>query len=289
MKIAVIGGAGKMGSWFAAFFSNIGHEVIISDTNAAGLSEVCQRLNIKSASAGEAVSGSDAVIISVDIDSFENAVKEISPFIKLSQILVDVTSVKQKPVDIMHQCCPQAKIMGIHPLFGPGARDLVGQNLVLTPYGEEEQEFADEIKDYLADLGARVSIMTPYEHDSMMSVVLGLAHYITIVAADSLSVFENQAQLKSIGGSTYRVLTTLVESVISEDPELYATLQMHLPGLADMEDRFQQNAARWANLVKAGDKEGFKKGMIELKKRYSAANANFGRAYENMYKIMEWL
>ncbi|GAI64600.1 unnamed protein product, partial [marine sediment metagenome] len=30
---------------------------------------------------------------------------------------------------------------------------------------------------------------------------------------------------------TYKVLLTLVESVLSEDPELYASLQMNLPNI----------------------------------------------------------
>jgi prephenate dehydrogenase len=95
--------------------------------------------------------------------------------------------------------------------------------------------------------------------------------------------------MKAAGGSTYRVLTTLVESVISEDPELYATLQMHLPHLVEIERLFQNRAAGWADLVSRRDKTGFKESMSALKQKYADNNANFGQAYENMYKIMEWL
>jgi prephenate dehydrogenase len=60
--------------------------------------------------------------------------------------------------------------------------------------------------------------MSPGEHDRMMTVVLGLAHFISIVTADTLATVDRLPQMKAIGVSTYRVLTTLVESVISEDP-----------------------------------------------------------------------
>ena len=80
-----------------------------------------------------------------------------------------------------------------------------------------------------------------------------------------------------------------MESVISEDPELYATLQMRLPGLSELEERFQKNAARWADLVKDQNKAGFVKNMTALKKKFAENNATFGQAYGNMYKIMEWL
>ncbi len=131
--------------------------------------------------------------------------------------------------------------------------------------------------------------MTPREHDEMMAVVLGLAHFIAIVAADTLAGIGRLPQMKAIGGSTYRVLTTLVESVISEDPELYATLQMRLPRLSELEEIFQKNAAAWADLVKHQDKQGFMESMTALKKKFAENNANFGQAYGNMYKIMEWL
>jgi hypothetical protein len=64
---------------------------------------------------------------------------------------------------------------------------------------------------------------------------------------------------------------------------------MHLPGLADIEALFQQNAARWADYTKNRDKQGFKDNMTALKRKFAENNANFGQAYENMYKIMEWL
>ena len=131
--------------------------------------------------------------------------------------------------------------------------------------------------------------MTPRKHDEMMAVVLGLAHFISIVAADTLVEIGKLPELKAIGGSTYRVLTTLVESVVSENPELYATLQMRLPYVTEVEKLFQMQAAKWAELVKNKDKPGFVKNMTNLKYKFAKSNSNFGQAYENMYKIMEWL
>jgi prephenate dehydrogenase len=166
---------------------------------------------------------------------------------------------------------------------------LNSQNFVLTPTNETEAGLARKVKDYLEVRGARVRVMSPEEHDEMMAVVLGLAHFISIVAADTMATIDRLPQMKAIGGSTYRVLTTLVESVISEDPELYATLQMHLPGLAKIEGLFLENTGKWATLVENKDKAGFKSNMAALKKKFAENNTNFGQAYENMYKIMEWL
>jgi len=289
LKIAIVGGSGKMGTWFARFLLQEGFQVVLSDKDEIKLAAVKQEPGIEILSNIEAVQNADVVLISVSIDSFEEAVQEIAPYVKSNQYVLDITSIKESPVEVMHRYLKTARILGTHPLFGPGAKDLNSQNFVLTPSNPQELEFAEQVQQFLESRGARVTLMSAREHDEMMAVVLGLAHFISIVSADTLIDLNHLTRMKAIGGSTYRVLSTLVESVISEDPELYATLQMHLPGLAKIEERFQDNAAKWFEYVKNKDKQGFKENMTALKKKFAEKNSDFGQAYQNMYKIIEWL
>ena len=223
MKIAIIGGAGKMGQWFTPVLQKEGHELILADHDKENLLVLQDELKIGIASNIEAVKAADAVILAVPIDNFEDTVKEIAPGINPDQIVIDVTSIKEAPVAAMHTYLSKAAILGTHPLFGPGAKSLASQNFVLTPTNEKENMLADQVRNFLMERGARVTLLTPQKHDEMMSVVLGLSHFIAIVAADTLVDIGKLQQFKAIGGSTYRVLSTLVESVVSEDPELYAT------------------------------------------------------------------
>jgi len=62
-----------------------------------------------------------------------------------------------------------------------------------------------------------------------------------------------------------------------------------LPGLDKIEGLFLQNAAIWAHFVKDHDKSAFREKMTDLKQKFAEQNADFGQAYKNMYKIMEWL
>jgi prephenate dehydrogenase len=289
MKIAIIGGAGRMGGWLARQLQVEGHEVILSDKDKNQLLDLQEELKVGIAVNSEAVKAAEAVIISVNIDAFEEVVKEIAPAVSPGQIVMDITSIKEFPVKTLQKYLPQAAILGTHPLFGPGAQNLASQNFVLTPTTEKEQMLAGKVQNYLQQRGARVTLMTPRKHDEMMSVVLGLSHFIAIVAADTLMKIGKLPQMKAIGGSTYRVLSTLVESVVTEDPELYATLQMKLPYAEEMEELFQMQAEKWSELVRNKDKAGFVKEMTALKYKYASHNDNFGQAYENMYKIMEWL
>lgn len=289
MKIAIIGGAGKMGRWFARFLLEEGVDIVISGRDQAKLRAVGRELGVAVASNTEAASSADAVLLSVPIESFEPVVREIGPHLHAGQIVVDVTSVKTLPVEIMHRYIKTAVVLGSHPLFGPGARSVANQNFVLTPTNKAETDLAEKMKGYLEARKGRVTIMSPREHDEMMTIILGLSHFIAIVSADTLLGSDKLKTMQAIGGITYKVLLTLVESVLTEDPALYASLQMNLPGVAEVERQFQKRAGEWAALVENSDRQEFIRRMSALRKSLEQSAPDFGKAYENLYKIAEGL
>ncbi|MFC2017627.1 prephenate dehydrogenase [Chloroflexota bacterium] len=289
MKIAIIGGSGKMGRWFASFLLKDGKEVIITGRNERKLLEAKQQLGVEVASNVEAVRSADIVLLSVSIDNFEEVVKQICPYTHSGQAIIDITSIKVFPVETMHKHIKTGVALGMHPVFGPGARDIVNQNFVLTPTNNDETALAQKISKYLEARGARATMMTPYEHDEMMAVILGLSHFIAIVSADTLVSFDRLKQMEAIGGSTYKLLLTLVGSVVSEDPEFYASLQMSLPNMAEIERLFQRSSKTWADLVKDKNRQEFAKRMDALKNILGEKYPDFRKAYENMYKLVEGL
>ena len=103
MRIAIIGGYGKMGRWFADFLLKDGKEVIIAGRNQEKLLEVKQQLGVEVTTSNvEAVKSADVVLISVPIDGFDSVVKQIAPHTHPEQAIIDVTSVKASPVEAMH-------------------------------------------------------------------------------------------------------------------------------------------------------------------------------------------
>jgi len=289
VKIAIVGGSGKMGRWLARFLKKEGKEVTLIGRNQARLAQANRGLNVAATTDIAAISEADAVIISVPIDHFEPVVANLSPYTHRDQIILDITSIKVAPVAAMHKYIQRGIILGTHPVFGPGARGVAGQNFVLTPTSKPERTLAEKVKGFLEARGAIVSLMTPQEHDEMMAVILGLAHFIAIVSADTLLKLKPPKQMAAVSGITYKVLMTLVESVLSEDPELYASLQMNLPGLTRIEELFQESGQAWADLVKKGERQEFISRMKALKGQLEQENPDFGRAYENLYKIAEGL
>ena len=278
-----------MGRWFASHLLSEGNEVVISGRTESKIVAARQELGVEAASNIEAIRDAGVILLSVPIETFEDIVIELAPHIRSEQVVVDVTSVKAMPVAAMHRHLKTKKILGTHPLFGPGAEGISGQNFVLTPTNDEERALAGKVRDYLETRGGRVSLMTPEEHDDKMTVILGLSHFIAIVAADTLVSSRKDNRPTTLGGITYKVLLTLVESVISENPELYASIQMSLAGVPEIEALFQGKVAAWAEVVKNKDREAFVRQVKALKSRLEKDNPDFGKAYENMYRLASGL
>jgi prephenate dehydrogenase len=287
VKIAVVGGAGKMGQWIARFLLAKKKDVILIDSNEDRLSAACKELQVEGTTDLRAVSQVDLIIISVPIVAFEQTVKELSRFVRKGQTVIDITSVKVMPVDAMHRYLAGCLVLGAHPVFGPGAGGIDGHNVVLTPSSDSEQALAEKAKSFLEKRGARVELMTPAEHDRLMAVVLGLAHFVAIVSGDTLLGLDNLADMELASGVTFRVLLTLVASVLGEDPSLYASIQTHLPELPAIQKDFIEKASQWAELVKQKDSAGFVQRMTELRHKLEQSTPGGGQAYHDMYRIAE--
>lgn len=278
-----------MGRWFANFLLKEGKEIVITGRNEKRLQEIKDQFGIEGSTSLGIVKDADIVLISVPIDNFEEVVEQVSPYLNPKQIIIDITSIKTFPVETMHKHIRNSLVLGTHPMFGPGAKDITQQNFVLTPTNESETSLAEKVKTYLEERGARATLMTPQEHDEMMAVILGLSHFIAIVSAETLLSSDKLRQMEEIGGTSYKLLLTLVKCVIAEDPELYASLQMNLPKVTEIERLFQKNSETWANIVKNKDHQEFVKRMNTLKDKLEKSDPDFRKAYENMYKLLESL
>jgi prephenate dehydrogenase len=287
MVTTAVLGAGKMGVWFAKFCKENGETVILADRKKEKLSKLAKELNVETTDFAEAVTKADNIIICVSINAFEDVVKQIAPNINERQHVLDICSVKEQPVKIMHQYIKKATILGTHPVFGPGSKGVRNKAYILTPTNPAEQAFAEKYKGWLEQVGARVFIMTPKKHDQLMSIVLGMPHFIGLVACDTLLEQPDFLETKKVAGTTYRMLFTLAEATALETPDLYASLQTSLPDMGKIEDLFIQKADEWLSLVKKKDTVAIVQKLEKLRVKLVATDGEFEKSYETMYKMLE--
>ncbi len=287
MKVAVIG-AGKMGVWFAKFFLSKDYDVILADRKKEKLAKQKDLLVDLTTNFAEAVQDADQIFLCVSITAVEEVVKAISPVIHEGQVVMDICSIKEAPVKIMHQYLKGATVLGTHPVFGPGSNGVKHKAYVLTPTNAKEQEFAEKFKHWLEQEEANVFIMTPKKHDELMSVVLGLPHFLGLVACETLLEQKNLPETKKVAGTTYRMLFTLAEATALETPDLYATVQTSLPELSKIEDTFMAKAQELLALIKNKDTKAIVERLERLKKKLKETDSDFADSYDVMYKMLEY-
>jgi prephenate dehydrogenase len=252
-KVAIIGGRGLMGRWFQRFFESQGLEVLVADKHTPQTPEEVARL-------------ADVVVLSVPIPQVEAVVRQVAPVMRPEAALMDLTSVKQVPLATMLDHF-SGEVVGTHPLFGPGESSMAGLTIALCP-GRGERWF-NWLKDLLENAGARVRVTTATEHDRLMSVVQGLAHFTLIALEMAIRELGVAPQdLEDFSTPTFSTLHNLARRLFSQDAKLYACIQLQNPAnrvaLRALEDSVadilyfiqRQNADGLVRLIKSL-KEGF--------------------------------
>ena len=263
MRIAIIGGAGWMGAWFARLFAESGHDVTISGRHYEKCAKLAKRLHIHAAKTNrEAIKGADLIIVSVLVSQFGKVIKEIAPRLEPGQKIIDITSVKILPVKIMHKYIKRNQALGTHPMFGPSANP-EGQNCILTPTNASERKFARDLGKFLRKYKFNVLVLTPEKHDEMIGAVLSLTHFVGLVIADTWKTLKIERYMKT-SGTSFRFLMQFAKSVVDSSPELYAYLQMEVPHAIRNESVFVKRAEKLIKMNKALRKIKFQRNMEEL-------------------------
>ena len=214
VTIALIGGSGQMGRWFQRFFTGQGVTVLSADVDTRETPQ-------------EVAARADVVILSVPIPKVVAIAAELAPHLRPEAALMDITSVKQRPLDAMLKAFP-GEVVGTHPLFGPKEKSIEGRTVVLCP-GRGER-WLNWLKDLLERAGARVKVTSATEHDRLMAVVQGLSHFVLIALEKSIRQLGVSPQdLEDYSTPTFATLHRLARRLLSQDAPLYACIQLANP------------------------------------------------------------
>jgi len=161
----------------------------------------------------------EIIILCTNISFFEDFLKAHSHAVNPHAIVVDVASVKLKPVELMLKYLPATcEIVGTHPLFGPqsGKNGIEGLNFVVCPVRTSKMDcivrFASE------QLKLNVLLRTAEEHDKEMAYVQGLTHFIArALSAMDVKEFEMKTRAYErlldvknfLGGDSWELFTSI--------------------------------------------------------------------------------
>jgi prephenate dehydrogenase len=263
-KIAIIGAGGRMGRWFCQFFKERGIEVVGSDIDKNSLEKLKREFQIKIAKDNkEAIRSAKFILISVPPQNLEKVFQKIAPFVKKDQIILDITSIKEKPVKLMHKYFKKNLVLGTHPLWGPNSKENL--KIVLTPTNKKEREFAEKLKKWFQENNIQVKILSPKKHDRLMSWVLGIPHFVGLVSGSTLKN-SNLREVKEFAGPSFELLFDLTKKVVSHSPEVFSELQFSLPQINKIEKNFEQRVKFWREIVKKKNRKKFIEEMLKIKR-----------------------
>jgi len=284
LKAAVIGAAGRMGSWFTRYFAEKGFETNIYDKRSIEAREVADRCGVRwTCDAAEAVSEADVVLVSVPIDVTPKVVSEISRMVRQGAVIAEIASFKKSIIRYMRAAGRRgATPLSIHPMFGHGARSLSGQKMVVVPVLDLVRELS--LAKRLFPEGDIVPA-TVAEHDSAMAIVLSLTHFVNLAFASTLSKM-NLERLRRLGGKSFNMQLILTQAILHDDPEFLAYLQTENRYVPRYVKMFTKEVEELEGMV--ADRDGGKlAASIKRLKAKMEKDQSYPHAYWKMYEIID--
>jgi prephenate dehydrogenase len=217
--ISIIGAGGKMGTWFMRYFSRKSDtKVFAYDKNV--LWNPPENVTL-SESAESCAREADLVIICVPIAVAPKVIKRCALSMKSGATLAEISSIKTKTFFTLKKYSKRVIPLCIHPMFGPGASNIRDARILLIPVQNEKME--SEALSSLIRGSEIVIIPSAQVHDKYMAIILGITYFANLIFANILSK-EEILFLEKISGSFFRVQLLLILGILSDDPDLIASI-----------------------------------------------------------------
>ena len=229
----------------------------------------------------ESVKNADITVFAVPIAFMEKTIKEVAPFLKENSVVLDVCSIKDFPSQALEKYSPKSVlVIPTHPMFGPFISSIAGQIFVLTAKKENRQDFRYKfLKNFLEKNNAKVLETTAKNHDKMMAVVQWLTHYDIFVFAETMRKLEVDIEESlNFVSPIYKLKLSSVARYMSQNPWLYADIQMYNKEILNVHSVFMEVSAKFNKFVEEKNEKEFIS-TIENTKKYFWENAQKWQLY----------
>jgi prephenate dehydrogenase len=230
-------GCGLMGSSFALAMKRAGlvKRVVGYSKSPSTTAKALQLgvIDMEAASAIQAVTGSDIVLIAVPVAAIEGIFKAIKHMITSDMLIMDVGSTKSDVVETAQRILGQALVgsfVPTHPIAGKEVSGVEnadvnlynGRQVIFTPIGRTLTAQLSRAQMIWTALGCKVQSMSPEAHDAAFAAVSHLPHLLAFAMMNSIKAQEASADFLSLAGPGFRDFTRIAAS----DPEMWHDIFM---------------------------------------------------------------
>ena len=260
----LIVGLGIIGGSYARGFTKNGFTVHAIDSNPESIEYALKNKIIAEGSSEvdtELIRKADLVIFALYPHIFKEWIEANQQYFKPGAILTDVTGVKGCIVDdIQKMLREDCEYIAAHPMAGgeklgvqnSNEKIFYQANYIIVPTEKNTQEAKAVCRQIGEILGfARISELSPYDHDEMIGFVSQLTHCIAM----SLMTCNHMDRLEDYTGDSFRDLTRIARI----DETLWSELfLLNKDALLHQVKLFTMEVSKLERMIMEGDKEGIK-------------------------------
>lgn len=172
------------------------------------------------------LSGAELIVVAVPVPRMRSVLRDLRPHLTPSQLVLDVGSVKVKPVEALAEVLgTEIPWVGTHPLFGPLSLAMAERPLrvVICP-NPQHPTAAARARAFYERLGCEIVEQTAENHDRVMAHTHALTFFVAkgmIDAGIGLDV--------PFAPASFKALARTIETVRSDAGHLFAAIQRENP------------------------------------------------------------
>lgn len=201
----------------------------------------------------EVIKEADLVVLATPVSVIISEAKKISKIVSKDCIVTDVGSTKGEVSNKLEKLFPN--YIGSHPLTGSEKRGIInagpgifrGSLCILTPTPNSKPKALAKIKIFWQRLGARVAVLTPEKHDTILALVSHLPHTVAF------------SLIGSVPGQYLRFASTGLRDttrIAASDSEIWTDIFLsNRRNIIKAISLFQENLSRLKSAVAKKDKK----------------------------------
>lgn len=246
----VVGGAGKMGCWFARFLASQGFHVTIADPNAPveGFPSHADWHDLPL--------DHEIIVIAAPLPATGEILHDLAKHPPAGTVF-DIGSLKS-PIRSGLRALADAggHVTSVHPMFGPSTALLSGRHVIFVDLGDSHA--TQSAKALFAPTMATQMDMDLDDHDRLIAYVLGLSHALNLAFVSALANSgEHAVRLANLSSTTFDAQLDVARRVVSENPHLYFEIQALNDYGSTSLDALQGAVDQIRELVSSNDQAGF--------------------------------
>jgi len=212
-KVCIIGIGLIGGSLAKAINKTHQSEIVFGFGRDKSRLEKAQKSNVidqYSTDIGEALDGSNMVIIATPVGSYESILRLMKPHIVKDMIISDVGSTKVSVIEAVKKVFGNTldNFIPAHPISGKekvgfevsDADLFVDKKVIITPHENNNPDSINILANMWKEVGAEVDFMTPQSHDDLLGMTSHLPHMLAFSLVNYLISKHPEASVYAAGG-----------------------------------------------------------------------------------------